>query len=58
MEQRRDLVIILFLLGLFLLCSPFTIWWMAQNHEWYLPYLLWMGVIVFTAILSRKRPDE
>ena len=54
MSQRRDLVIILFLLGVFLLVSPFTLWWLEQSRFWLLPYLFWLVVIVLTAILSSR----
>jgi len=54
MNQRRDLVIILFLFGLLLLCSPLTLWWMQHIQLWYLPYILWALVIALTALLNTK----
>lgn len=57
MSPRRDLVIILFMLGVFLLVSPFTLWWMEQSRFWLLPYLFWLVVIVLTAILSSRQSE-
>jgi len=54
MNQRRDLVVILFLFGLLLLCSPLTLWWMQHIQLWYLPYILWALVIALTALLNIK----
>ncbi|MFQ5995658.1 MAG: hypothetical protein ACE5K1_11260 [Acidiferrobacterales bacterium] len=60
MRQIRDIargldrVIILFLFALFLLVSPLLGWWAADTSPWYLPYLLWLVLIVLCAWLQLK----
>ena len=60
MRQIRDIgrgldrVIILFLFALFLLVSPLLGWWAADDSPWYLPYLLWLALIVLCAWLQLK----
>jgi fatty acid desaturase len=45
-DQRLDRVVILFLFALFLLLSPITLWWAADDSPWYAPYLVW-GLLIF-----------
>ena len=49
-----DKVLLLFLATLFLLLSPLSRWWAADDSPWYLPFLLWLGVILVAAWLNRK----
>jgi hypothetical protein len=44
-SRSVDSVVLLFLFGLFLFFSPFTFWWAAAARAWYIPYLLWLGLI-------------
>ncbi len=44
-ESALDKVVLLFLFALFLLISPLVEWWAADDSPWYLPYLLWLGLI-------------
>lgn len=53
LDQKLDRVIILFLLALFLLLSPITLWWAADNSPWYSPYLIWALLILLTYRLQR-----
>lgn len=53
-DQQLDRVIILFLLALFLLLSPFMGWWAADDSPWYSPYLLWAFLILLTWRLRRR----
>ncbi|MCC5810357.1 MAG: hypothetical protein JJU06_08285 [Ectothiorhodospiraceae bacterium] len=46
--------VLIFLLALFLLVSPFALWWMGAMPPWYFPFLLWLGIILLTALLSRS----
>lgn len=58
-ERQFDRVILLFLLALFLLASPFMHWWAADDSPWYAPYLLWGGLIAVMAWLQRRgRPER
>lgn len=50
-----DRAILLFLLGLFLFASPLLAWWSAPGRPWYLPYLLWLCLIVLAFLLQRQR---
>lgn len=50
-----DRAILLFLLGLLLFASPLLTWWSSAGHPWYLPYLLWFGLIVLGFLLQRQR---
>ncbi len=43
----------LLLLFLLLFLSPLAYWWMGHATIWYLPYLLWLGVILAGAWLHR-----
>lgn len=40
-----DRVILLFLLALFLLTSPFLHWWVTDSSAWYTPYVIWLIII-------------
>lgn len=44
-QERRDLPLILVALALVLFASPFVYWWTNPDMPWYVPYLLWLGVI-------------
>lgn len=53
-----DRAILLFLLGLFLFASPLTSWWSNPERAWYLPYGLWLGLIVLAFVLQRQRDRQ
>ncbi len=44
----------LFLLGLLLFLSPLATWWAGLTPRWFVPYLLWLGFIVLTALVARR----
>ncbi len=46
--------VLIFLLALFLLVSPFAAWWMGAMLPWYVPFLLWFGIILLSALLARS----
>ena len=48
-NPNRDLPLILALLMLLLFASPIKDWWTAAGLPWYLPYALWLLVIVLAA---------
>jgi hypothetical protein len=56
--RRIDIVLLLFLFGLFLFLSPFTSWWAAVAAVWYLPFLLWFGFIALIAWVAHLRHDD
>jgi len=51
-EQQRESTLLLVLFALFLFASPFTIWWASDYNPWFLPYLLWLLIIMIGAWLS------
>jgi hypothetical protein len=50
-----DLVLVAFVVAVFLFASPFHLLWMAPETPWYVPYLIWFGVIVVTGIIQQLR---
>jgi hypothetical protein len=46
--------LLLALLALFLLVSPFAIWWMRLTPPWYFSYLIWLGLLCLIAVLGRR----
>ena len=58
-KPGRDRAILLALLMLALFASPAVSWWLSAGPPWYLPYLLWLAVIVLAAWQSRRpRPPR
>jgi hypothetical protein len=52
--RQLDRVVLLFLFALFLLVSPLVGWWTADDSPWYLPYLLWLLLIVLAAWVAQR----
>jgi hypothetical protein len=48
-ERLFDRTLALGLVILLLLSAPIMIWWTSQDSPWYVPYLLWLVIILFTA---------
>ncbi|MEX0731901.1 MAG: hypothetical protein WED00_18500 [Aquisalimonadaceae bacterium] len=46
--------VLIFLLAVFLVASPFTTWWMSAAAPWYFIYALWIAIIVLTWLLARR----
>ena len=38
--------------------SPFTFWWAVNTKVWYLPYALWLVLIVLIAWVARRSHDD
>ncbi len=62
-ESYRELSLVLGLLFALLFLSPLADWWMSRLWVWYLPYLLWGGVLVLGALIhwrcgSSERDDR
>lgn len=57
-ERQLDRVGFLFLLALFLLASPAVEWWAADGNPWYLPYLIWLGLIAAMYGLQRRQRQD
>jgi hypothetical protein len=57
--RQSDLVILLFLFAVFLMTPPFVTWWASGVFAWYVPYLIWLLVILLAAWLQvRMRSDD
>jgi fatty acid desaturase len=58
-ERQTERALLLTLLALFLFASPFTLWWAAAGSPWFLPYLLWLLIILAGAWLGlwQRRHD-
>lgn len=52
-EQQNEHTLLLAFFGIFLFGSPLTLLWASDNNPWFLPYLLWLLVILIGALLSR-----
>ncbi len=57
-SKQRESTLLLTLLTLFLFASPLTHWWAGENNPWFLPYLLWLAIILITAWLTRKHRHD
>ena len=60
-EQGSDLRDNTLLLGLFILLlfsSPILAWWAFPGNLWYLPYLLWLGIILLIAWVHHRRHES
>ncbi|MFA5626653.1 MAG: hypothetical protein WCX90_07330 [Thiohalomonadaceae bacterium] len=53
-ERQLDRFVFLFLLALLLLASPLLDWWAVDDAPWYLPYLIWFGLILALFGLQRS----
>lgn len=50
-----NLVLVAFIIAAFVFASPFHQWWMVPETPWYVPYLIWLAIIVMTGIVHRRR---
>ncbi len=57
-RRQLDSVILLALLALLLFASPLMAWWARSTYPWYLPYVLWLLIIVIGAWLQLRRGDH
>ena len=57
-DKPIDKVILLLLLALFLLVSPFMAWWANTEASWYRPYLIWSLIIGLTWWLQHNSKDR
>jgi hypothetical protein len=54
----RDAVIFILLLALLLMASPMLVWWATPERPWYLPYLIWGGVILLVYLIQYWTHDD
>lgn len=53
-DQSLDKSILLALLTIFFFASPFTQWWGSSELPWFVPYLVWLLIIVLGALAAHK----
>jgi hypothetical protein len=56
--RQRDAILLVVVVVLFLLASPFVAWWSAGDRVWYTPYLIWLGIIGLAFWLQRRRRHD
>jgi ABC-type nickel/cobalt efflux system permease component RcnA len=52
--RQNESALLLLIFVLFLFASPLTTWWSSDQHFWFLPYLLWLLVILIGAWLHYR----
>ncbi|MDP6123865.1 MAG: hypothetical protein QF387_03660 [Arenicellales bacterium] len=50
-----DRIILLFSFALLLFVTPLTDWWLSDQSPWYLPYLIWLLVILLNGWFFFRR---
>ncbi len=50
-----DRLLLLFILGAYLLSPALIEWWSDGGTAWYRPYLIWLGLIVFSYWIGKSR---
>ncbi|MCB1733631.1 MAG: UTP--glucose-1-phosphate uridylyltransferase [Gammaproteobacteria bacterium] len=48
-----DRVVLVLLATLLALSTPVVAWWSRDGSAWYLPYLIWLGIIAMIALALR-----
>ncbi len=56
--RQIEKILLVTVVVLFLLASPFVAWWAAEDRVWYMPYLIWLAIIGLAAWLTRRRRHE
>ncbi len=51
-NKYLDAVVVVWICTAFLFLSPFVFVWSLPGAPWYLPYLLWLSVIVLAALVQ------
>jgi hypothetical protein len=54
-DSILDNVVLLAVFALLLFASPIVYWWTDPQSAWYLPYALWLLVIVLGIRVFRRR---
>ena len=54
-RRRLDRVVLLFVFALLFFTPTFILWWTMIGSPWYLPYLIWLGLIILAAWLQQRR---
>ncbi len=60
-NESTDKSLVTALILLLIFATPFTSLWSRSELPWYVPYLLWLGVILlllFSQRQKKKEPDK
>ncbi|HDP88733.1 MAG TPA: hypothetical protein ENN42_02075 [Thioalkalivibrio sp.] len=52
-RRALDRTLLVLFAALLLFASPLTRWWSQGDPPWYLPYVIWGGLLVLVAWLQR-----
>jgi len=50
-----DAVLVVFVIAALLFLSPVVLLWTHEDSPWYVPYLLWLGIIAAAAWVWHRR---
>ena len=53
-ERQLDRTLALGLLIILLFSAPLVAWWTSPGSPWYLPYLLWIAIILLIAWIQGR----
>ena len=53
-NDLRDSSGLIALLGILFFGSPLIDWWVSADNPWYLPYLLWLIIIVLAGLIHLR----
>ncbi len=56
-DRQLDHTLAVALLILLLISGPFMIWWTSSDSPWYLPYLVWLWIILAIAWTQLRRHE-
>ncbi|MET0027877.1 MAG: hypothetical protein ABW101_09590 [Candidatus Thiodiazotropha sp.] len=56
-DRLIDRTLALSLLVLLMFSTPIMMWWTSPGRFWFLPYLLWLVVIIAIAWVNHRRDD-
>jgi H+/Cl- antiporter ClcA len=54
-DTSLNAVLIAFFVAVFVLASPFHLLWTSTTTPWYVPYLVWLGIIAAAFGVQRWR---
>ena len=57
-NKNFDYAVVTAMVMLLLFASPITDWWAGYHLPWYLPYVLWLLIILLTALVHWRDPDR
>lgn len=59
-HPEREAAVLLALVMLVVFANPLISWWLDAKPPWYLPYLLWLTIIVLTGLQAwrTRRPQD